>query len=118
VGVCLIQYIVPTGNGTRSGDGDRPPVAHPLFAPITSLTLTMSVVGTFVGLKRIRSSRNRMYGRSERLSGAALLAIGLQTLQGSSLYAALVPGDCWHHSSPVDSSQAAEVGENYPPWHR
>lgn len=79
---CLIQYIVPTATVpdlvmaiARS--------SPPMFAPITSLTLTMSVVGTFVGLKRIRASQSRLYGRSERLSGAALLAIALQTLRGN-----------------------------------
>lgn len=81
---CLIQYLVPTATVpdlVMAIARNSPP----LYAPITSLTLTMSVVGTFVGLKRIRATQNRAQGRSERLSGVVLLAIALQTLR-SSLY--------------------------------
>jgi 1,2-diacylglycerol 3-beta-glucosyltransferase len=47
----------------------------PVMAPLTGLTLSLSVVSMFMGLKRER--------KEETLSAAAFLAIALQTLRGT-----------------------------------
>ncbi|MBD2666806.1 glycosyl transferase family 2 [Richelia sinica FACHB-800] len=70
----LTMYILPTAaipDLLMAIISDRPPI----LAPVTSLSITMSVVGMFAGLKRIR--------QDQELKGSTYWLLILQTIRGS-----------------------------------
>jgi 1,2-diacylglycerol 3-beta-glucosyltransferase len=70
----LTMYILPTAaipDLLMAIISDRPPI----LAPVTSLSITMSVVGMFAGLKRIRQDQD--------LKGSTYWLLILQTIRGS-----------------------------------